>query len=419
MRFLPALLIVCAACSSSGEDPFDPSGDGGNEDIPGDPPTYHEDVAPILMASCAGCHAPGGIAPFTLLSYQDAVDAAPIMGHVVSERIMPPWNADNSGDCHTWKDARTLTDDQIDVIVAWADGDRLEGDPAASPEPPDEQPGLPRVDATLDIGVDYTPQPSLSDDYRCFVVDYDVPEGKFLTAFEVRPGEPRVVHHILVYTLNGDSDVAAAEALDANDATPGYQCFGGPSVGSTLLAVWAPGVRVSRYPDTTGLPVPPARKMVLQIHYNLEAGPLPDRTRIDLELADTVASPAFLALVADLDLYLPPQQQNVVTSGTLGVPGFLGPYKVWAQFPHMHTLGRTLQVDLERDGESSCMINVPRWDFHWQQGFIYDDGPITVLGGDTIRVTCSYDTTDRPQPVTWGEGTQDEMCLSFLYTTTP
>ena len=40
-----------------------------------------------------------------------------------------------------------------------------------------------------------------------------------------------------------------------------------------------------------------------------------------------------------------------------------------------------------------------------------------VAQGDTVNVTCHYDTRSRSTPVTWGNGTQDEMCLSFFYIT--
>jgi hypothetical protein len=45
----------------------------------------------------------------------------------------------------------------------------------------------------------------------------------------------------------------------------------------------------------------------------------------------------------------------------------------------------------------------------------YDGPPRIAGGGDMARITCSYDTTKDGQPITWGEGTDDEMCLAFLY----
>lgn len=393
---------------------------GESEDSPSIDPSFYEEVAPILASNCSSCHKPGGIAPFSLLTYEDAKQYASLIAPAVESRRMPPWSADNSGDCHTWEGARWLSDDDIQTIAAWSRGEQIEGDPANAPDMLPEEVGLSKVDATLDMGIEYTPDPKLADDYRCFVVDYSPATQKFLTAFEVKPGESRVVHHILFFGLDSATQVSQAESLDAAAAGPGYTCFGGSGVnGAPLLGVWAPGVRVNRYPANTGLKVPANGKMIIQIHYNLQAGPLPDRTTIDLELADSVTKEAFLALTADPDLALPPGQKAIATSGVLNVPNILGAeFEVWAMYPHMHTLGTSMRVERERAGEpTECMLDVPRWDFNWQQFFNYADGPIIAKPNDAIRITCSYNTMGRTETVTWGEGTLDEMCLSFLYTT--
>ena len=39
-------------------------------------PTYNKDIAPILWKNCAGCHRPGEIGPFSLLTYKDAAKRA-------------------------------------------------------------------------------------------------------------------------------------------------------------------------------------------------------------------------------------------------------------------------------------------------------------------------------------------------------
>jgi hypothetical protein len=370
------------------------------------------------MESCASCHKLGGIAPFPLLTLEQTLAVAPVLAPSVQSRRMPPWSADNTGQCHTWDGARWLSDEEIAIISAWADGDREAGDPANGPQLPQEPPGLTQVSVTVAMAETYIPNEALSDDYRCFVVDYPEQAEKYLTAFEIRPGEPQVVHHVVLYGLQTPEDVARAEALDADAPGYGYTCFGGALVpGSTVLGVWAPGVRVSRFPAGTGLGVPATGKMVMQVHYNLAAGALPDRTELDLELADSVNKKAFLYVLAALDLSLPPGESSTEAIGELRVP--MGLYQVWGHYPHMHTLGRSLRVELLRGSDpASCMLDIPRWDFDWQQFYNYGDGPMDILPGDTLRITCDYDTTSRDENVTWGEGTLDEMCLTFLYTTT-
>src|SRR3954464_6374807 len=56
--------------------------------------TYAKDVAPILFANCAGCHHPGEVAPFSLLTYKDAAKRAHQLAEVPHSRFMPPWKAE-------------------------------------------------------------------------------------------------------------------------------------------------------------------------------------------------------------------------------------------------------------------------------------------------------------------------------------
>src|SRR5689334_11679297 len=69
--------LVFVACSSG--DPSDPGpkNDGTPPPAATPPaaatgPTFHKDVEPILQRVCQNCHVTGGIAPFTLLTYDDA-----------------------------------------------------------------------------------------------------------------------------------------------------------------------------------------------------------------------------------------------------------------------------------------------------------------------------------------------------------
>src|SRR3712207_1561481 len=75
-------------------------------------PTFHEDVQPILQRSCLGCHAPGGLAPLPLVTYDDVKPLAELAATRVEERVMPPWGALETDDCrppHGWKDDLRLS----------------------------------------------------------------------------------------------------------------------------------------------------------------------------------------------------------------------------------------------------------------------------------------------------------------------
>lgn len=396
-------LFATALVAGCGGGPRTPAGPG------------FEAVAPILSKQCIACHQEGGIAPFSLTSYADAKANAATMKPAVTSREMPPSNADNSGSCGAFDNARWLTATEIATVSDWVDAGAPRGTGPATlvvPQPDHLADG--DVDATLDIGGDYLPDATGPDDYRCFVVDPGLPADKLLVAYEVVPGQPRIVHHAILYTLPTDQAAADAVALDAAQPGPGYTCFGGAGVdGANAVAGWAPGTPVTRYPDGTGVRIPGGRKAVLQIHYNLTAGDLPDHTRVRLQLVDAVAHEAEVLPFADLDLSLPPGQMLVTSAATGDVPDGPG-LDLLGVYPHMHLRGRTLRVERLRDGQTTCLLNVPSWDFHWQQFFFYDS-PVDLRAGDRLRVTCGYDTSADTQTVTWGEGTADEMCVAALY----
>ena len=209
--------------------------------------TYHQHVAPILANNCVTCHQPGGVRAQTPLdNYAAAAPLAATITFYTENRLMPPWYADNSGACGSYRDPLWLTDAEIGLLGAWADSGAPEG---ASTEEIHEPPSLASLDeptTTLSMVSDYTPSGSANfaqDDYRCFVVDPQNPTTQFLTGFEVIPGNIKIVHHLLLYrmtTANGD---ALAAQKDAAEAGEGYTCFGGRGFPKQITSWWGAGLR--------------------------------------------------------------------------------------------------------------------------------------------------------------------------------
>jgi hypothetical protein len=383
--------------------------------------TYYEHVRPILVENCVMCHVAGGVGPFPLTSYEAAVEVAESMREVTAARIMPPFLADNSGACNTWSNHRGLTDEEIATIDAWVRGGTFEGDPTTPAPTPVELPTLSSVDGTLEMAAEFTTDASIDDEYRCFIVDPGLTSDMFLTGYDVMPGNVQRVHHVIVYNPVDDAAAAAAVARDASEgeATDGYTCYGGAGVDAAPVVLWAPGAGATRFPRGTGIELTAGRPLVMQIHYNnLVASDVPatDRTRVQLSLAAT-ANPAYLPLMGDFNLELPPRTEEVSESATMSFDRLPVPsVRVWGVFPHMHTLGRTLRVDINRPDTNQCLIDVPRWDFHWQMAYWLDD-PIEVTPEDAATITCTFDTRERDSITRFGEGTEDEMCLAFVYVT--
>jgi hypothetical protein len=415
MRFstllLSAALLSSTACTNSLVEP--------PPDEPKPVPTFHEDVEPLLNKHCLNCHVAGGIGTFDMQGYEKAVANAEAFPFELLNRRMPPWRIDSSGSCQTFQDDKSMSDEEIDTILRWIDGGMPQGDPANAPPPPPPPEKLARVDATADMGVAYTPNANLTDDYRCFVVDPQIATDKFLTAFEVKPGVPSEVHHMILFQPNSEQAEANAEALDAQEEGPGYTCFGDARVNADFFAVWAPGSNVQKLPAGTGAKINAGRKLIMQIHYNTLAGAAPDRTAIDLTLEDSVPLEAFNIILGNFDLLLQPGQSAAVSEGEISFAELPFPVRVHSIAPHMHTLGKKMKVSLLRADDNNaeeCIGKVDDWDFNWQFSYIYEE-PVTVNPGDSIRFECTYDTSDRSEPVSFGEGTQDEMCLAIFYVT--
>src|SRR6187200_418670 len=57
--------------------------------------TFTRDIAPILQRSCQNCHRPDGVAPMSLVTYQEARPYARAMKTRTSigphQGVMPPW----------------------------------------------------------------------------------------------------------------------------------------------------------------------------------------------------------------------------------------------------------------------------------------------------------------------------------------
>lgn len=383
-------------------------------------PVYYGQVQRILDESCVECHSasPERLAPFSLATYDDAVAAArgKPMAHAVMTRSMPPYFATNDGSCQTFT-TKWLRDADLDTLVAWLGGDLAAGDPARSVPPPAPMPGLPAVDATLDLGFDYTPDARLADDYRCFVVDAlgSTPGERFVTGAHVRPQNLSVAHHVIVFSLDSEQAQGQAEALDAADPGPGYACSAGGPVdsGATFLVGWAPGNGAQLFPAGTGIPVINNRKLVVQMHYNLAtSNGQPDRTRIELDLADSVAARGTMVPVR-ADVNLPPRTRDATATGLRRLPTNLGQLRLWGSMVHMHQRGTSAELSLS-GSQNTCLARLGQWNFHWQHYYPYA-APISLAGGDTVSLTCRYDTSNDALPVRWGEGTNDEMCIAYLY----
>ncbi len=421
------------APTSEGETTAEPTG-----------PTFHGDVLPLFAQHCQGCHEPGGIAPFDITDYAVAAPLSPAIAAATSARTMPPFVADNSGACRSFTHARWISDEEIDLLAAWDAAGAPEGDPTTPrpiPPAPDALVGDEIVTVTTPAG--YEPvadEAGMADDYQCFVVDPGVADvARYLVGYEVVPGNPAVTHHLIGFLVDpeastplGGTNRTRMEALDAESPDqPGWDCYG--AAGDGVLpegtpVTWAPGGGAFNFPVGTGIRVDPGYVLVLQMHYNLAVGGGADATDLRLSMADEVEREAvnalndrFLAtLFNGTTVKIPAGESEFqwTWSERIGdwddrISGWNG-VQLLGMLPHMHGLGRRMEVELIQGDQRSCAIYVDRWDFNWQQAFMYAE-PINVMPGDELQVTCEWDASARDRDTYPGLGTGDEMCLLGIY----
>jgi hypothetical protein len=427
-------LVVLAACSGQHAATMLPDG---TSQI-----TYYKDVQPIVDAKCTGCHYPEGIGPFALLTAEDVVSHAAMIRPAVSAKVMPPWPPDSA--CSSYLADRSLSDAQIKTITDWIDAGTPLGDQTTQVTAPAPA-GLSRVDYSMQMPEPFTPNQS-PDDYRCFLLDWMPATTTYVTGLGVRPGDARIVHHAIAF-IAPPSQVAKYQMLDANDAGPGWTCFGGSGLGNNAawLGAWAPGTLGSDFPAGTGVRVDAGSKIVLQVHYNTASiMPVPDQTTVDVKVDATVDKPAVVQPFTDPawlkgGMKIPANAADTMYDFSLDPSPYLAlltsnvlvanqPVTIHSSALHMHTRGTQIRGSIQHaDSTEDCLVDIPSWNFNWQGSYGFSS-PKTLNPGDKLYLQCHWNNTAANQPyvngvqvvptdVNWGETTEDEMCLEILYLT--
>jgi hypothetical protein len=328
---------------------------------------------------------------------------------------------------------------------------------------------------TLTMPASYTPSAPNgvgTDDYRCFLLDPHLKRDVFLTGTFVRPGNADVVHHVILFRVPPDK-VAEARQLDDRTDGEGWTCFGnsglsgGPGLDSApWLGAWAPGGKEAVQAKGFGVRLEKDSQIIMQVHYNLLAGPGADVSSTLLRVApesanvtalETMLLPAPVELpcrAAYADGPLCTRQAAVAdvkqrfggagaTADALyflcgGKPKPGGtqsctrtisqPTTIRSAAGHMHLLGRSIKIEVNPGTpEARTILDIPIWDFDNQGARPIE--PVQLKPLDKVKVTCRHVQWLRGrlpafegQPdryVVWGEGTTDEMCLGILQVTRP
>lgn len=430
------LLVLSPACSSS---PADEVGaDAGAEvqtdaDDAGAQVTYYQDIKPILDQRCAECHLPGGAGPYPLDTYEHAAQYANLALGAVEAGTMPPWTP--TTECRHYADERIMPGEEKQKLRQWVEAGMPEGTPADEPDE-GQQSGndYGEPDIVAKTTGEYTPRADLTDDYHCFLLDATFDQETYMVGSTVMPDDDELVHHADIFVVN-PYQVEQVEQLEAENGEPGYPCFGTPGFDSiTLLGAWVPGAQPLFLPEDSAAIIPKGARLVLQTHFNtLYTDPRPVRPEFHMWTQQEQPRDRIWAMpFANLNFSVPPGESNSVHTLEFRNRS-ADTWHVLGAAAHMHLFGEHFRLDIERDDDAGeeCLLDIPEWDFDWQQVYRFRDGEMAdVNPGDTVRLTCSFDNSPENQPVingerqqpgqvTWGGKTTDEMCLGFLVVSEP
>lgn len=392
-------------------------------------PVWSQDIAPILYNKCASCHNSNGIAPFELITYNDASTQSHDIESQVESGTMPPWPPDPK--YSRLAHERLLSPTEIKKIKDWVAAGAPQGNPSLAPPPPVFNPGA-ELPGTPDLSIKiptYTSTAATGDVYQCFVIPSAQVAEKFIAAFEAVPGNRAIVHHVLVYA----DTTGTCAALDAASPGPGYTNFGGVGTNdATLLGGWVPGTQPIVMPPGFGIRLPHNADIVLQIHYPEGSAGETDSTRINFFFAPTAVRNVridpvlnhlggYCNMTPDASLHIPANQTKTYHQVSTISP-LLGNISILGIAPHMHLIGRNISVfGVTTTGDTLRYMRINNWDFHWQ-GFYLFRNIQKMPSGTTLYSRAFYDNTSAnpenpsspPKDVFAGEATTDEMMLTFF-----
>jgi mono/diheme cytochrome c family protein len=412
--------------------------------------TFNKDVAPIFFKSCAECHRPGESAPFSVLSYKDVRPWAKSIREKVVNREMPPWHADpHVGE---WANDRRLKQQEIDAITAWIDSGAKEGDARDLPATPQFAEGwtIGKPDVVIEMPEEFTLGASGPDEYQYFDAPTNFTEDKYVQMAEARPGNRRVVHHVIAFVVRPGSpnmtkipkeqrDKMLEMSLktspfyrdgylirlkpdqpvynDANEFPPNVR--GDANIGDFLTG-YAPGSIPSVWNPGVAKKIPAGATIRFQIHYSKVAGSeQKDRSKIGLIFSKQPPEKTIKSRAAsNIYFQIPPGAEHHK------VTAFWKPsvdITIHSLSPHMHYRGSAMEYKVAYpDGRSETLLNVPKYSFNWQMTY----NPKRLLhipAGSKIEVTAYFDNSaknklnpDPTKPVRHGEPTYDEMMMGFM-----
>jgi hypothetical protein len=388
--------------------------------------TFTKDIAPILQRSCQTCHAPGGIGPMPLMTYEQVRPWARAIRTRTSRREMPPWFVEKEIGIQRFKDDESLSDREIETIARWVDAGAPQGNPADLPPAPPVRDADAWTIGTPDLVVT---SPAL--DIKPVAADFmkdvgPVPTGlkedRYIQSIEVRevtrgnrgaPGQKN-----LNYFLVHHATITVADPNE-RDPEPGDE----GSAGHRLM-FYQMGQNPTTYPANVGTLLPAGSALNFGIHVHSVGEALPLKLEVAFRFYPKGYTPKHLMQPFSAgpsfqheELDLPAGEPNIRVDGYTPVTR---PMKLVTFVPHLHANGTRMCVEAIYPNGRNEMLNCSRWDHNWSRQYFYEDDAAPLLpAGSMVHVIAWFDNSAanprNVEPRNWkgyGNRTIDDM--SFL-----
>ncbi|MFN9462921.1 MAG: redoxin family protein [Planctomycetota bacterium] len=363
---------------------------------------YQQHIAPIILKHCTHCHREGTAAPFSLLTHQDVVAHAEMIQEVVRDETMPPWYANKHHG--KFQNDRSLSDQNKQMLLEWLASERSIGPEDAAPTQPQFEDTPWRI-GTPDLVITTLEQHTVPATgfvpYKYVVLPHVFLSDTWVSAFEIRPLNPAVVHHC---------NMAYATSKGASEETfiTGYVPGGQP-------------MDLTKFDNGVAYKLPAGSALGLQIHYTTTGQEQKCRIQVGLRFPKEQVRKQLYHFVLDPRGWkIPP-----------GDPAFRITSKhelkrdadMLGLFTHMHVRGRDMTFYAsDPSGNKETLLQIPNYNFEWQLGYEIAPGTKLLPKGTTIEAIAHFDNSPlnpfNPDPkatVEYGPQTVDEMFNGFVF----
>ena len=366
--------------------------------------TYCKQVSRIIQDRCQTCHHPGTAAPFSLLTYDDAVHWSGTIREVLQDKRMPPWHADPR--YGTFSNDRRLPKEELETLLGWLDSNMERGDKADMPPSRAYADGwvIGKPDVIFELPDEQTVPAKGVVPYQYFVTPTNFKEDVWIQAAEARPGNRAVVHHIIVFFRDPKSK-------ERQNGRGGDNFIVGTAPGDMPM-ILRPGVARK---------IPAGSELVWQMHYTPNGKETKDRSQVGFIFYKDPEPPEWNA------------QTRGIMKGDFVIPAGAPKHSVESDWvvprdtlllsfmPHMHLRGRDFEYRAEYpDGRTEVLLSVPRYDFSWQTSYRLAE-PTLLPKGTKIHCFAHFDNSAanaaNPNPkeeVRWGDQTWEEMMIGWV-----